>query len=114
MSLPTQSLFYVGTIALIVPMTLALVRSVLGPSTYDRISALNSFGTKTVLLIALTGFLFGRPEWLDLGVVYALMNFIGTLAVLRFSKYGSLASLGPVPDREDGTPAPPVEGGDEA
>jgi multicomponent Na+:H+ antiporter subunit F len=49
------------------------------------------FGTKTVLLIAIAGFLHERPEWLDLAIVYALINYVGTLAVLRFAKYGSLA-----------------------
>jgi multicomponent Na+:H+ antiporter subunit F len=53
--------------------------------------ALNMFGTKTVLLIAVSGFLFGRPEWLDLAILYTLINFLGTLAVLRFAKFGSLA-----------------------
>jgi multicomponent Na+:H+ antiporter subunit F len=49
------------------------------------------FGTKTVLLIAVSGFLSGRPEWLDLALLYALMNFIGTIALLRFSKFQNLA-----------------------
>jgi multicomponent Na+:H+ antiporter subunit F len=68
---------------------MALFRAARGPTTYDRILALNMFGTQTVLLIAVTGFLYGRPEWLDLAMVYALCNFVGVLAVLRFSKYGS-------------------------
>jgi multicomponent Na+:H+ antiporter subunit F len=50
------------------------------------------FGTKTVLLIAVSGFLSGRPEWLDLALLYALMNFIGMIALLRFSKFENLAS----------------------
>ena len=83
--------FAAAAVAVVITMSLALLRSVLGPTTYDRILALNSFGTKTVLLIAVAGFLDGRPEWLDLAIVYALINFVGTLAVLRFSKYGSLA-----------------------
>lgn len=86
-------------LALLATMGLALLRATLGPTAYDRILALNAMGTKTVLLIAVVGFLFGRPEWLDLALVYGLMNFIGTLAVLRFSKYGSLAE--PVETSED-------------
>jgi multicomponent Na+:H+ antiporter subunit F len=50
------------------------------------------FGTKTVLLIAVAGFLTGRPEWLDLAILYALMNFTGMIALLRFSKFANLAS----------------------
>ncbi len=83
--------FGAAAVGLLGTMTLAMLRATLGPSAYDRISALNAFGTKTVLLIAVMGFLFGRPEWLDLALVYGLCNFVGTLAVLRFSKYGSLA-----------------------
>ncbi|MCA9576073.1 MAG: monovalent cation/H+ antiporter complex subunit F [Polyangiales bacterium] len=78
-----------AAVAILITMCLALFRAARGPTTYDRILALNLFGTSTVLLIAVTGFLYGRPEWLDLAMVYALCNFVGVLAVLRFSKYGS-------------------------
>jgi len=84
-------MFAVATVAILVTMALALTRALLGPTAFDRILALNMFGTKTVLLIAVTGFLFGRPEWLDLAIVYALINFVGTVAVLRFTKIGSLS-----------------------
>ncbi len=83
-------MFAVTAIAILVTMSLALVRALLGPSVYDRILALNMMGTKTVLLIAVSGFLMGRPDWLDLALLYALISFIGLLAVLRFSKYGGL------------------------
>jgi len=71
-------------------MTLAMVRALLGPTLYDRVLALNTFGTKTVLLIATLGFLAGRPEFLDLALVYALINFIGTIAVLKYFEFGDL------------------------
>ncbi len=77
--------------AIIVTMGLALIRAGRGPTVFDRILALNSFGTKTVLLIAVIGFLTRRPDFLDLALLYALMNFIGVIAVLRFSKYGHFA-----------------------
>ena len=83
-------MFEAALTGVLVTMLLALVRAWQGPSVYDRMLALNMFGTKTVLLIAVTGFLHGRPEWLDLGLIYALVNFVGTLAVLRYSKYGNL------------------------
>ena len=73
-------------------MFLAFVRAVMGPTVYDRVLAANMFGTKTVLLIAVGGFLTGRPEWLDLAILYALMNFIGMVALLRFSKFSNLAN----------------------
>ena len=72
--------------AILVTMGLALARAALGPTVFDRILALNMFGTKTVLLIAVIGFLTGRPNFLDLALVYALINFIGVVAMLRFSR----------------------------
>jgi len=74
-----------ATLAIFAAMALALARAVLGPSLYDRILAVNMFGTKTVLLIALLGFLMGRPEFLDIAIVYALINFISVIGVLRYS-----------------------------
>lgn len=83
-------IFFVTAAAIIIGMALALSRAVLGPTIYDRILAINSHGTKTVLLIAVIGFLTGRPDFLDLALVYTLINFIGTLAALKFFKYGRL------------------------
>lgn len=83
-------IFVAATIAVVVTMFLALGRATLGPTVFDRILALNMFGTNTVLLIAVSGFLTGRPDFLDLALVYALMNFIGTIAVLRFARFGTL------------------------
>jgi multicomponent Na+:H+ antiporter subunit F len=80
-----------ATAAILITMALALARAFLGPSVYDRVQAVNMVGTKTVLLIAVSGFLTGRPEWLDLAVLYALINFISMIALLRFSKFGNLA-----------------------
>ena len=85
--------FGVATAALLVCMAMTLVRSIAGPTVFDRVLAVNSFGTKTVLLIAVYGFLSGRPDFLDLALVYALMNFIGTIAVMKFSRFGDLAGM---------------------
>lgn len=83
-------MFAVATIGILVAMAMALTRALLGPTVYDRVLAVNTFGTKTVLLIAVLGFLTGRPEFLDLALVYALINFIGTIAVLKFFEFGDL------------------------
>ena len=83
-------MFVAATAGILISMTLAMVRALLGPTVYDRVLAVNSFGTKTVLLIAALGFLTGRPEFLDLAIVYALINFIATIAVLKFFEYGDL------------------------
>lgn len=83
-------MFIAATVAVLIAMFLALVRALLGPTIYDRILAVNSFGTKTVLVIALLGFLTDRPDFLDIALVYALINFIGTIAILKFFEYGDL------------------------
>jgi multicomponent Na+:H+ antiporter subunit F len=83
-------MFAAATAGILVSMTLALVRALLGPTVYDRVMAVNVLGTKTVLLIAVLGFLTERPEFLDLALVYALINFIGTIAVLKFVEFGDL------------------------
>jgi len=77
---------FAATVAVLVIMALALVRAFVGPGVYDRILAVNMFGTKTVLFISLYGFLTGRPEFLDIAMVYTLINFIGVIAVLNFVK----------------------------
>lgn len=77
-------MYYVVSVAVIVTMGLALVRALLGPTLYDRVLAVNMFGTKTVLLTAVIAFLYDRPDFLDLALAYALINFTGVLAVLEF------------------------------
>lgn len=76
----------VTAVAILATMALALARAILGPSVYDRVLAVNMFGTKTVLLLAVMAFIAGRTDFLDLALAYALINFIGVLAVLWFVK----------------------------
>lgn len=79
-----------AAVAVLVVMALVLVRALLGPTVYDRILAVNMFGTKTVLLIAIMAFISGRLDVLDIALAYALINFISVIAVLRFFEYGDL------------------------
>jgi multicomponent Na+:H+ antiporter subunit F len=74
-----------ATVAILVVMFMAFIRGYVGPTFYDRILAVNMFGTKTVLFICLLGFVMGRPEFLDIAMVYALINFISVIAILRYS-----------------------------
>ena len=97
-------MFAVATVAILVGMALTLARACLGPSVFDRILAVNTFGTKTVLLIAALGFRSGRPDFLDIALLYALINFIGTVAVLKYVKYGDLALLTSAGEPSDGEP----------
>lgn len=80
------------TLALLAALCLAMVRALKGPSLYDRLLAVNSAGTKVVLLIAVYGFLTNRPDFIDISLLYALINYIGTIAVLKFFEYKDLGS----------------------
>lgn len=87
-------MFAAATLLLLVTVSLTLVRAVIGPSVFDRLLATNTIGTCTVLLLAVIGFLTERPEFLDLALVYGLLNVIGTVAVLKFFRQGNLGDPG--------------------
>ena len=80
-------MFTVAAVAIMLTMALALGRAFAGPTTYDRVLAVNMFGGQTVLMIAVLGFLMGRPDFTDIALAYALINFLGTLAFLKFFAY---------------------------
>ncbi|RLA06941.1 MAG: hypothetical protein DRQ60_00870 [Gammaproteobacteria bacterium] len=81
-------MFFVTVIALFPAMFLALGRAIVGPTLYDRVLAVNSFGTFTVLMIAVLGFMTDQTDFVDIALTYALINFIGTIAVLKFFVVG--------------------------
>ena len=87
-------MFTAAAVAILVTMVLAITRTLLGPTVYDRILAVNMFGTKTVLIIAVIAFMSGRPDVLDIALAYALINFIGIVAVLKFFEYGEFSRGG--------------------
>ncbi len=87
-------MFTAAGLALLVTLLLALVRAALGPSVFDRLQAANTIGTCAMLLLAVIGFLGGRPEFLDLALVYGLLNVIGIVAVLKFFRQGDLGDPG--------------------
>ena len=93
-----QQMYLILLAAICIAIVFSLVRALLGPSVFDRILAANSFGTKTVLLISVIGFLTGRPDVLDLALIYALINFVGVVAVLKFARYGTRAVSGNASD----------------
>jgi multicomponent Na+:H+ antiporter subunit F len=86
--------FAVASIALLITLALALVRAILGPTVFDRVLAANSVGTGAVLLISTFGFLTGRPDFLDIAIVYGLLNVVGTIVVLKFFRHGDLGDPG--------------------
>jgi multicomponent Na+:H+ antiporter subunit F len=75
---------------ILISMALMLGRLLAGPTLYDRLLAVNSFGTKTVLFLCVFCFVIGRPDGVDIALLYALMNFIATIAVLKFFRYRAL------------------------
>lgn len=88
-----MTLLVAAMVGVLVTMVLALARACLGPSLYDRILAINMLGTKTVIFVAVVGFLMGRPQFLDIALFYALVNFVGTVAVLKLSHYRELDAV---------------------
>jgi multicomponent Na+:H+ antiporter subunit F len=97
-----MTMFMAATLALLVTLALMIVRLALGPTVFDRLQTANSIGTVAMLLLATLGFVRGRPDFLDLALVYGFLNIIGTIAVLKFFKYGDLGDDG-------GTKIPPKE-----
>ncbi|MGB1877445.1 MAG: monovalent cation/H+ antiporter complex subunit F [Rhodospirillaceae bacterium] len=87
-----MTMFTAAALAVLVSLGLALVRVIKGPTIFDRVIAGNSVGTLSVLLLAVIGYVFGRPEFIDLAITYALLNVIGTIAVLKFFRYGDLGA----------------------
>ena len=81
------AMFATAALAILTTAGLALFRAIAGPTAYDRILAVNVMATKTTLLIAVLGFLSGRPNFLDIALVYALINFVGMIAVLQLFRY---------------------------
>lgn len=84
-------MFAAAATAVLVALALAIARVVKGPTVFDRVLAGNSVGNLAVVLLAVIGFLTGRPEFLDIALTYGLLNLIGTLAVLKFFRHGDLA-----------------------
>jgi multicomponent Na+:H+ antiporter subunit F len=84
-------MFVIAAAAILAALALAVTRAVKGPTVFDRVLAGNSVGTLAILLLAVVGFLTNRPEFLDIGLTYGLLNIIGTLAVLKFFRRGDLA-----------------------
>jgi len=87
-------MFAAAALALLAALGLALVRALAGPTVFDRALAANSIGTLAMMMLAVLGFLAGRPEFLDLAILYGLLNVIGTIAMLKFFRYGDLGDPG--------------------
>lgn len=87
-------MFAAATCALLITLALAVARAALGPTVFDRLLAANSIGTVALLILAVLGFLTGRPDFLDLAITYGLLNVVGTIAVLKYFRQGDLGDPG--------------------
>ncbi|MFN0262838.1 monovalent cation/H+ antiporter complex subunit F [Tepidamorphus sp. 3E244] len=87
-------MFTAATFAVLISLALLVARALAGPTIFDRLVAANAIGTAAILLLAVFGFLTDRPEFLDIGILYALLNLVGTLAVLKYFRFGDLAHSG--------------------
>jgi len=83
-------MFAAALVAVLTGFALALTRALLGPTVFDRALAVNSCGTLAVATLALVGFVTERPDFLDIAILYVLLNVVGTIAVLRFVRFGQL------------------------
>ena len=86
-------MFLAVLIALAVSFLLILVRLIIGKTTFDRILAANSIGTIIVLGISIHGFYMGRPEFIDIVLVFLLLNIVGLIGFLRILTYGKVDVL---------------------
>jgi multicomponent Na+:H+ antiporter subunit F len=84
-------MFAAAAAAIVAALALVITRAIMGPTVFDRVLAANSVGSLAIMLLAVVGFLTGRPEFLDVALTYGLLNLIGTLAVLKFFRHGDLA-----------------------
>ena len=85
-----ESFYVIIMVVLLVSILMTLIRALKGPTSFDRILSVNAVGTTTVVGVAVMGFLKGRPDFLDLALVYAMVNFVATIAILRFVEKGDL------------------------
>jgi multicomponent Na+:H+ antiporter subunit F len=94
-------IYAIAILAILIAMALVLIRLMKGPTLYDRVLAVNSFGTHTVLLIGVVGFWNERPDFLDIALLYALINFVGTIAILKFFRYRAIGDVMWSPPQQD-------------
>jgi multicomponent Na+:H+ antiporter subunit F len=93
-------MFAITAVALLIALALCLIRIAKGPTLFDRVIAGNTIGTLSVLLLAVIGYVYGRPAFIDLAITYALLNIIGTIAVLKFFRYGDLGTDEEEPEQQ--------------
>jgi len=78
-----EDVFLFAGLVLIIASIISLYRAIYGPGIFNRIIAVNVIGTKTILILVLIGYIYGRPHFLDIALAYALLNVIMTIAATK-------------------------------
>ena len=79
-------IFFIALVFLGISILLCMIRAIKGPTPFDRILLIPSIGTIMALGITVHGFAFDRPDFVDISLMYVLLNFLGTIAILKFYK----------------------------
>ncbi|MEM7165032.1 MAG: monovalent cation/H+ antiporter complex subunit F [Planctomycetota bacterium] len=90
----TETVIRLAAIVILVGIFLVLMRALKGPTVFDRILAVNAMGTKAVIFLILLGFASrgeGRSGFLDIALLYALVNFAATVAILKYVRLRRLS-----------------------
>ncbi len=79
------SVMIAAAAVVVLTAVVVLYRVAVGPTTYDRVIGVNMIGTSIVMVLVFLSAGLGRPEYLDIAIVYALLNFVLSLVVGRFT-----------------------------
>ncbi len=86
------SVFLITGILISIAIGLSLYRVIKGPGVFNRTAAVNIIGTKTIALLVVMGYYFERPYFFDIALLYAMINFVGTLVFAKYLERGNLWS----------------------
>jgi multicomponent Na+:H+ antiporter subunit F len=87
-----ESVFIAIGVILAITSIICLYQAVKGPSALDRVVAVNVIGTKTLVLLVLFAFIYGQALYIDVAIVYALINFLLTLTISRYLEKGKVTA----------------------
>jgi multicomponent Na+:H+ antiporter subunit F len=86
-----EAVFIAIGIILAITSFLCLVRAIKGPTAPDRVVAVNVIGMKTLVILVLFAFIYQRTLYIDVAIVYALINYLSTLTISRYLEKGKVA-----------------------
>ena len=85
MPVTLNDLFIASSAFLVLIATLLVYKAIKGPTMQDRVLAVNVLGTKTVVILALLSAALNAPVFLDIALIYALLNFLTSIAISKFT-----------------------------